>query len=106
MGGSPQERDAPLVGSLGVLDGTGCDRVIRSDVVLGFGCEGGGDLLSSRAASSAMAPEPVFPSPPSDGGLLGGEEVTRDEILGVILKGGKVWYYHCPGRRGWRVWLS
>ena len=53
-----------------------------------------------------MAPEPVFPSPPSDGGLLRGEEVTRDEILGVFSKGGKVWHYHCPGRRGWRAWLS
>ena len=35
-----------------------------------------------------MAPEPVFPSPPSEGGLLGGEEVFRDEILGAVAKGG------------------
>ena len=42
-----------------------------------------------------MAPEPVLPSPPSDGGLLRGEEVIHDEILGVVAKGGKVWYYHC-----------
>ena len=51
----------------------------------------GGEIFSSRAASSAMAPEPVFPSPPSDGGLLKGKEVIRDEILGVFAKGGKVW---------------
>ena len=35
-----------------------------------------------------MAPELVLPSPPSDGGLLGGEEVVRDEILGTLAKGG------------------
>ena len=35
-----------------------------------------------------MAPEPVLPSPPSEGGLLGGEEVIRDAILGAVAKGG------------------
>ena len=35
-----------------------------------------------------MAPELVLPSPPSDGGLLGGKEVVRDEILGTLAKGG------------------
>ena len=30
----------------------------------------------------------MFPSPPSDEGLLGGEEVVRDEILGAVAKGG------------------
>ena len=35
-----------------------------------------------------MAPEPVLPSPPSEGGLLGGEEDFRDEILGAVAKGG------------------
>ena len=66
----------------------------------------GGEIFSSRVASSAMAPEPVFPSPPSDGGLLRGEEVIRDEILGVFVKGGKMWYYHCPGCRDWRGWRA
>ena len=41
-----------------------------------------------RRLFSAMLPKPVFPSPPSDGGLLRGEEVTRDEILGVFLRRG------------------
>ena len=36
----------------------------------------------------AMAPEPVSPSPPSNGGLLGGEEVVCYAILEVFLKGG------------------
>ena len=36
-----------------------------------------------------MAPEPVFPSPPSDEGLLRGEEVIREEILGVFCEGGE-----------------
>ena len=55
-----------------------------SEVMLYSDLDVRGGIFSFRAASSAMAPEPVFPSPPSDGGLLGGEEVTRDEILGVF----------------------
>ena len=35
-----------------------------------------------------MAPEPVLPSPPSEGGLLGGKEVVRDKILEAVAKGG------------------
>ena len=35
-----------------------------------------------------MAPEPVFISPPSDRGLFGGKEVTRNENLGAMAKGG------------------
>ena len=35
-----------------------------------------------------MVPKLVLPSPPSDGGLFGGEEVVRDEILGTLAKGG------------------
>ena len=60
---------------------------IRSDV--SSDSDVGGGIFSSRVASSIMAPELVFPSPPSDGGLLRGEEVTRDEIIGVCAKGGK-----------------
>ena len=36
-----------------------------------------------------MAPEPVLPSPPSDGGLLRGKEVVWDENLEAVGKGGE-----------------
>ena len=88
-----------------VSNGAGCDRGIRFDACSDFDV-GGEEIFFSCCLFSAMAPERVLPSPPSDGGLLRGEEVIRDEILGVFVKGGKMWYYHCPGRRGWRAWLS
>ena len=64
------------------LDGVGCDRV--SDLMLGSDSDVGGlDISSSRAAFSAMAPEPVFPSPPSDRGLVRDEDPRRSLLLRV-----------------------
>ena len=48
----------------------------------------GGGIFFLRRLFSAMSPKPVFPSPPSEGGLLRDEEVIRDEIHGAVAKGG------------------
>ena len=47
------------------------------------------EIVFSCCLFSDMAPEWVLPSPPSDGGLLRGEEVLRDEILEVVGEGGE-----------------
>ena len=48
----------------------------------------GGEIFFSHCLFSDMAPEPVLPSPSSDGDLLRGKEVVRDENLEVVGKGG------------------
>ena len=50
---------------------------------------GGEEIFFSCCLFSAMALEQVLPSPPSEGGLLRGEEVVRDEILEVVGKRGE-----------------
>ena len=70
-----------------VSNGAGCDRGIRFDACSDLDV-GGEEIFFSCCLFSAMAPERVLPSPPSDGGLLRGEEVVRDEILEVVAKGG------------------
>ena len=70
-----------------VSNGAGCDRGIRFDACSDLDV-GGEEIFFSCCLFSAMAPERVLPSPPSDGGLLRGEEVVRDEILEVVGEGG------------------
>ena len=50
---------------------------------------GGEEIFFSCCLFSDMAPERVLPSPPSDGGLLRGKEVVRNEILEVVGEGGE-----------------
>ena len=71
-----------------VSNGASCDRGIRFDACSDFDV-GGEEIFLSCCLFSAMAPERVLPSPPSDGGLLRGEEVVRDEILEVVGEGGE-----------------
>ena len=69
---------------------------IRYDACLGLDV-GGKEIFFSCCLFSTMAPERVLPSPPSDGGLLRGEEVDRDEIHYVVGKGGGMRCCRCRG---------
>ena len=63
-----------------VLDGGSCDQGIRSYVCSDLDM-GDKKIFLLRHLFSAIAPKPVLPSPLSDGSLLGGKEVVRDEVL-------------------------
>ena len=49
-----------------------------------------GEIFFLLCLFSAMVPEPVLPSPPFDGGLLGDEEVNTMRFLEFLQRGGSV----------------
>ena len=51
--------------------------------------EGGGVIFFLRCLFSVMVSEPVLPSPPSDRGLLGEEEVNTMRFLEFLRRGGR-----------------